>query len=427
MTDLETTGRFLVVVDDGQPMGAAVAAWAPTAGIRAVSAEEARDGVGREDGLAVVFEQLGIAVVDAEPDRLAHAVADEDTPSPSILEPERYVYAVESVEPGLEPPSSGRWSPDYLAGYRDAVLHLTGPEPAGSALPVAGPAMPDESRLTWGLQAVGAASSTRTGKGVRVAVLDTGVDRGHPDLAERIAGAESFIAGEAVQDTNGHGTHCIGTVAGPAAPAGAPRYGVAPGVRLYAGKVLGGPQGRGTDTSILSGIEWALRNRCKVVSMSLGAPVQPGTPYSRAFETAARRAVRQGTLIVAAAGNDSDRPRVVRPVSHPANCPSIVAVAALDWRLAIARFSNRGLNPSGGQVDFAGPGVDVLSCGIGNQRYRRLSGTSMATPHAAGVAALVAEANPDASAIAISGFLSRGAKRLPLASVDVGAGLVQAP
>jgi len=162
--------------------------------------------------------------------------------------------------------------------------------------------------------------------------------------------------------------------------------------------------------------------------MSLGAPVQPGQPFSQVFESVARRVLNRGTLIVAAAGNDSDR-RVgrIQPVSHPANCPSILAVAAVDVNLGVAFFSNRGVNPMGGQVDIAGPGVNVYSSWPMPTRYRRISGTSMATPHVAGIAALFAEASPAATASDIWRQLSQMARRLPLPSADVGAGLVQAP
>jgi subtilisin family serine protease len=161
--------------------------------------------------------------------------------------------------------------------------------------------------------------------------------------------------------------------------------------------------------------------------MSLGSPTEPGQPYSQVFETVARRVLDQGCLIVAAAGNESDRPEVVRPVGHPADCPSIMAVAALDADGAVAPFSNGGLNPDGGQVDIAGPGVDVLSAWPMPTRYRRISGTSMATPHVAGIAALYAEADAAARGTALAERLTAGARPGDLSARDAGAGLVQAP
>ena len=142
----------------------------------------------------------------------------------------------------------------------------------------------------------------------------------------------------------------------------------------------------------------------------------------------ARRALRRDTLIVAAAGNDSRRSvGLVAPVSHPANCPSILAVGALDQRLQVADFSNRGTEQTGGQLDFAAPGVDVHSAWTMPDRYRRISGTNMATPHVAGVMALLAEENPNASAEELVALAFRTARRLEHPSWDVGAGLIQAP
>ena len=161
--------------------------------------------------------------------------------------------------------------------------------------------------------------------------------------------------------------------------------------------------------------------------MSLGAPVAPGQTFSRVFETAAKRALRAGTVIIAAAGNESDRPGSIAPVGHPANCPSIMAVGAIDSAFEVASFSCGGLNPQGGQVDIAGPGVAVRSSWPRPRLYRTINGTSMATPHVAGVAALFAEADPEARGRALMSILVQSARRLELPGRDVGAGLVQAP
>ena len=135
-----------------------------------------------------------------------------------------------------------------------------------------------------------------------------------------------------------------------------------------------------------------------------------------------------GTLVVAAAGNESSRHEGwYAPVGHPANCPSILAVGAVDEKMQLGDFSNRGLNPRGGQVDVVAPGVDVLSAFPMPARTRRLSGTSMATPHVAGLVALWAEANPKATATELWTLLTQHARRLPLLSTDVGAGLATAP
>ncbi|AFK62087.1 hypothetical protein TKWG_08655 [Advenella kashmirensis WT001] len=134
-----------------------------------------------------------------------------------------------------------------------------------------------------------------------------------------------------------------------------------------------------------------------------------------------------GTLIIAAAGNESQRPDHIAPVSHPANCPSIVAVAAVDEHMAIAPFSSGGLQGDGGQIDIAAPGVDVLSSWPGTENYNTISGTSMATPFVAGVAALFAESDPAVRGSVLRDRIVQNARPLPLPQRDVGRGLVQAP
>jgi subtilisin len=371
-----TTGRSLVLFEDG----------AAAAGIEAVQAA-----TGLEVVLAqALFELLGVAVVDASPAQLEQAGASAAIVA---VEAERVVYALE-----------------------------VGPGPISEAEP----ADVDETEATWGLQATNVLSSARTGRGIGVAVLDTGIDLQHPDFAGRAITTRSFVTGAEVQDGHGHGTHCIGIALGPQSPEVKPRYGIAYEAEIFAGKVLS-DAGSGGDAGILAGIEWAVQNGCAVVSMSLGAPTRPGQAFSQVFERVASRAQELGTLIVAAAGNDSRRPDVINPVAHPANCPSIMGVAALDAQGAIAPFSNRGINPEGGQVDLAGPGVAVYSTWPMPTRYRTISGTSMAAPHVAGIAALYAEQDPAARGAALGRLLTAGAQPLSLPSEDIGAGMVQAP
>ena len=392
-TDVETTGRYLVLLDD-KSVAAGAREMNRVAGISAASTGDSatRADLAAADG--VIFQDLGIAVVDATPDQVQRLTRAAATSGPiSVVEAERVVHA------------------------------YTAPPDTDEAAAV------DESVFTWGLQAVGANISSVTGKGVRLAVLDTGFTVAHPDFAGRSVITQSFITGEAVDDAHGHGTHCIGSAAGPRkAASGGPGYGVAHEAEIYAGKVLSNA-GSGTDSGILAGIEWAIANNCAVVSMSLGARVRPGTPHSQIFEQAATRAMAKGTLIIAAAGNESNRPGKVAPVGHPANCPSIMAVGAVDVQRAIAFFSC-GTVDTIGQVDIVGPGVDVYSSwnsedgGLG--MHKRIQGTSMATPHVAGVAALVSEKH-GARGWELWARLAQSARRLGLPSTDVGAGLVQAP
>ena len=433
-----TTGRTLVLFEEGEAQAGLEAVQA-TVSVEVVTAGDA--GAPAEGG-GVLFESLGVAVVDAPPEQVLQAAGARAI---IAVEPDRVVWALEATQfappyltdgqptqygaPALPVAQAGEGSgrsAEYLRGYRDAVLHLTDPVAGGAAAAQAVIAAVDETQATWGLQTTRVANSCRTGTGIGVAVLDTGFDLAHPDFEGRTVNSQSFVANEEVQDGHGHGTHCIGTALGPKCPGTRPRYGVAYEAEIFAGKVLSNA-GSGSDSGILAGIDWAIRNECAVISMSLGAKTRPGQPFSQVFERVAKRAQEQGTLIVAAAGNDSQRPVSLSPVSHPANCPSIMAVAAMDVQGAVARFSNSGINPDGGQIDIAGPGVDEHSSWPMPTRYRRISGTSMATPHVAGIAALYAEADATARGAALGRALTGGALRLTLPSSDVGAGMVQAP
>ena len=285
----------------------------------------------------------------------------------------------------------------------------------------------DTAERTWGIAATGAVSAPFTGKGIRIAVLDTGFDLLHPDFASRPVIAESFVAGETVDDIQGHGTHCTGIAAGPEAGHNTPRYGVAPEADILIGKVLGN-NGSGLEIDILDGMAWAIEQGAEVISMSLGRATQPGEIPSAAYERLGRRALERGALIVAAAGNESARQfGFVAPVGAPANSPSILAVAAVDASGKVADFSCGGINPDGGEVDIAAPGVDIFSSFPRPKLYETLRGTSMACPFVAGAAALWAESDPALRGQALWDKLTASAAPLSHPPEDVGAGLVQAP
>ncbi len=287
------------------------------------------------------------------------------------------------------------------------------------------------NNVTWGIDAISLRNAKQTGKGVKVCILDTGLYAAHPDFANRTISGKSFIQSEAWDyDGNGHGTHCAGTAVGFLSDDGK-RYGVANEAEIYIGKVLS-DNGSGSTSSIIDGIDWALEKKCKVISMSLGAPTRVGENPSLIFENAGEKALEKGCLIIAAAGNDSKRPSTLRPVSCPANSRSIISIAAVDKTLSIARSSNAGLNSgTGGRIDLAAPGVDIFSTfsknAPGNNLYKRLNGTSAATPHITGIAALLWEAYPNATPSEIWLKLEKNAKVLSdLHTRDIGNGLVQA-
>ncbi|WP_324750763.1 S8 family serine peptidase [Sphingomonas sp. LY54] len=285
----------------------------------------------------------------------------------------------------------------------------------------------DSAASTWGRDAVNLPGRGATGRGVKLAVLDTGIGLGHPDFAGRTIVTHSLVAGQTVDDVRGHGTHCAGTAAGrPARRGNVPYYGVAPDADLHVVKVLN-DSGAGRELDILAGMEWAIRQGCAVASMSLGRAVRPDEPFDPLYEDIGRRALEAGTLVIAAAGNESDRRYgYVAPVSAPANAPSIMAVAAIGADAGIATFSCGATGT--GAIDVAAPGVGVFSSVPRPRLYRSLSGTSMACPHVAGIAALWAETDPSLRGRALWDKIVDSAVQVGgLDEQDVGAGLVQAP
>ncbi|MFC7220881.1 S8 family serine peptidase [Streptomyces polyrhachis] len=238
------------------------------------------------------------------------------------------------------------------------------------------------------------------GTGVKVAVLDTGVDPDHPDLAGRIVESRSFVAGESVQDGHGHGTHVASTIAGSGAASGGKYKGVAPGARLLVGKVLD-DSGSGDMSGIIAGMDWAAHSGAKVVSMSLGSGAgTDGTdPMSQAVD---QLTAETGTLFTIAAGNAGPGPRTL---GAPGAAKAALTVGAVDGADAVTDFSSRG--PRGGdghlKPEITAPGAGIVAArasgtamgSVVDAHYTSASGTSMATPHVAGAAAILAQRHPD--------------------------------
>ncbi|MFI8896981.1 S8 family peptidase [Streptomyces virginiae] len=252
------------------------------------------------------------------------------------------------------------------------------------------------------------------GKGAKVAVLDTGIDVNHPDFAGLIDGTASFVPGEAVTDVNGHGTHVAGTIVGSGAASGGGNKGVAPGADLFVGKVLGGAEGSGQDSWVMAGMQWAAESGADVVNMSLGDsyPTDGSDPMSQTVDALS---AQYGTLFVIAAGNSGPE-----SISAPGAAASALTVAATDKQDRLASFSSTGpLAHSGGmKPDIAAPGVDITAArsqemtGGGEGPYRTLSGTSMATPHVVGAAAILAQRHPDWTGAQLKEHLMSTAKGL---------------
>ncbi|MEU3208463.1 S8 family serine peptidase [Streptomyces cyaneofuscatus] len=251
------------------------------------------------------------------------------------------------------------------------------------------------------------------GKGTKVAVLDTGIDAGHPDVKDRIVGSRSFIPGEEVEDRNGHGTHVASTIAGSGAASGGANKGVAPAAGLLVGKVLG-DEGSGADSGIIEAMEWATAEGADVVSMSLGSPVPDdgGDPMSQAVNSLSAEG---GPLFVIAAGNAYG----AGTVGSPGSAEKALTIAAVDKQDARASFSSMGplVRSHGLKPDLSAPGVDISAAASQSApgvegMYRSMSGTSMATPHVAGAAAILKQRHPDWSGQRIKDALMASSRKL---------------
>jgi len=409
--DATRTGRFLMTFKEGAALEGEKALRSRLKSSRVASAKDFNEAVNLAeagDAHAVVFPEIGVALVGGAAAQEHGITTAEfvtaDSPAHSI-DPEYFMFASQ-INPA-----------DYLRGvlrtaemiYQD-IGAVAGDTAAAAEVSAA------VAGATWGLAACKVPSSHFSGLGVKVAVLDTGFDLGHPEFSGRSITPNTFV-GQPVQDLHGHGTHTAGTACGPQTPAGSiPRYGIGFQAQMFIGKVLSN-SGGGTQAQVLAGMNWAIANKCAVISMSLGAqiPVQPS------YTAAGNAALNNGCLIIAAAGNASVRPGNIQPAGAPANSPTVMSVAALDSSFRVASFS------CGRKVDIAGPGVNVFSSWPRPQLHNTISGTSMATPHVAGCAALWAQSNPQLRAGALRAKLIATARHLPLPASDVGAGLVQAP
>nr|WP_168723301.1 S8 family serine peptidase [Streptomyces sp. SAT1]ANO41859.1 peptidase [Streptomyces sp. SAT1] len=249
-----------------------------------------------------------------------------------------------------------------------------------------------------------------TGKGTKVAVLDTGADAEHPDLKGRISAAENFTDSGTTDDHQGHGTHTISTVGGSGAASDGKEKGVAPGTDLLNGKVLD-DSGSGAESWIIAGMQWAVDQKADVVSMSLGSP-EPTDCTDPMSVAAEKLAQSKDTLFVVAAGNSGP---ALGTVSSPGCAPGVLTVGAVDHDDSTAPFSSRGpvIGTHTLKPEIAAPGVDISAAAAGGRgiyAYRSMSGTSMATPHVAGAAALVKQRHPDWTAQQVKAALVSSAK-----------------
>ncbi|BCR03790.1 peptidase S8 [Desulfuromonas versatilis] len=236
-----------------------------------------------------------------------------------------------------------------------------------------------EYQNSWGVERIGSRAvhlqgitgTTTGGARVKIAVVDSGIDASHPELAGVYAGGTDFVFGDAVpDDENGHGTHVAGIIAAALNDQGV--VGVAPSAEIYAVRVMDGG-GQGFVSWVIQGIDWAIDNQVDIINLSLAVTVN-----DPALQQACDQAWQAGILVVAAAGNFGGG-----PVTYPAAYDSVIAVSATQIDDQFATFSS--LGP---EVELAAPGTDITSTYLGGG-YMGFSGTSEAAPHVSGVAALV--------------------------------------
>lgn len=331
----------------------------------------------------VVFPRLGVAILNVEPDRFRMLVKRESVELGGVsVSPEHLMYTPAPV---------------------DNVYFET-----------------DDP-----LQLIGVTEGHIGNSAVKVLVLDTGLETNHPDLEAQEAKAEPFVKNDPdTSDRTGHGTHVTGLIGATAAPRETPRYSVAPGVSLVTGRVTEKETRSIDDETLGRALTWAMENSITVVNMSFGTNVDFDEMYPSACENMFARALKAGILLVASAGNDPDD--TLHPVEYPANCPSVMAVGAVDASLRPASFSCGGVNNEQ-NVDVAAPGVLIRSSFIG-KTYKKLSGTSMSAAYVSGVAALWADTSSKPRGTDLRDAIIGSVRKLRFGSpVEIGAGLVQAP
>ncbi|WP_436737914.1 S8 family peptidase [Streptomyces sp. BBFR102] len=270
-----------------------------------------------------------------------------------------------------------------------------------------------------------------TGKGVKIAVLDTGTDATHPDLKGQVVAEKNFSDAEDTEDRVGHGTHVASIAAGTGAASGGKFKGVAPEAKLLAGKVLD-DEGYGEDSGILAGMEWAVAQGADIVNLSLGGADTPEVdPLEAAID---KLSAETGVLFAVAAGNEGDG---AGTVGSPGSADAALTVGAVDDKDELADFSSRGPRVGDGAVkpDVTAPGVDTTAAiapgsaiaedvGENPAGYATISGTSMATPHVAGAAALLKQQHPDWAHLELKGALTASAEPGPYNPFQQGSGRI---
>ena len=258
------------------------------------------------------------------------------------------------------------------------------------------------------------------GSGIKIAIVDTGIDKSHPDLNGKVIAEKSFVQGEDTQDYDGHGTHVAGIVAGTGAASSGKYKGIAPGASLVNSKALD-KTGTGTVSDVVEGIEWA-SDKADIICLSLGAPGSPHDPLAQAVNNA----VDKGVIVCAAIGNDGELGYMT--AMTPAIASKAISVGATVGDIDIASFSSKGIAPDGrSDPDIVAPGHQITSTAsskITSADYITWSGTSFSTPMIAGAAALLLDVNGNLTPEGVKAALLESATDLDTDPNAQGAGLV---
>lgn len=305
-----------------------------------------------------------------------------------------------------------------IISRRPEVAHIWADEPVYSCLDSSAPVI--RAPQVW--------DSQIDGQGIRIAIVDTGIDETHPDLDGRIFAVTDFT-GEGPRDNNGHGTHVASIAAGNGTASEGRYRGIAPAAEICAAKVLRG-NGSGMMSDVMAGVEWAVEQRAQVINLSLGS--RGPCNGTDAISTACDAAVAAGHVVCVAAGNEGPGERTI---GSPGCARSPITVGASTDDDQVAGFSSRGPTSDGrAKPDLVFPGSGIIAArATGTQmgtpiddRYTLASGTSMATPHATGLAALLLQTNPVLTPDEIKALMTKSARNLGLPENTQGAGRADA-
>ncbi|MFQ6015390.1 MAG: S8 family peptidase, partial [Anaerolineae bacterium] len=335
---------------------------------------------------------------------------------PIIVKYRKEVYTTRAFTPGVGAIRSYKLIPAVSARATAQTIETLSQDPAVERI---WQDLPVYTCLADSVPLIGAPQvweAGYTGKGVTLAVVDTGLDHDHPDFAGRIAETTDFT-GEGPADNHGHGTHVASIAAGSGEASGGKYRGVAPEAAIYAAKVLRG-DGSGMMSDVMAGVEWAVEKKVRVINLSLGGPA--ACDGRDALSETCDAAVKAGAVVCVAAGNAGPGRSTI---GSPGCARLVITMGATDDEDNVADFSSRGPTSDGRvKPDIVFPGVGIIAgrargTSMGtplDQYYTQASGTSMATPHCSGAVALLLQANPDLTPAEVKDILMRTAKDLAL-------------